>query len=134
MGLFSFLSTAKAADELVGAIPKVITSTISAFDKLVLTKEETLDFIKDLSKQLYDNFMPRAISRRIIATILVGLFAIFCLAGIVLVILKDVGAGSRLEALILLFTAMKVGWCTMTIVAFYFGIWPLGQKLLSGKK
>ena len=130
MGLFSFLSAAKTADALVGSIPKVISSAIKGIDASFFTDEEKMGFVKDLSKQLYDNFMPRAISRRVLSIIIFGIFGVFSLSALVFACFDMM---SIVDNIIKVALAMKIGWMTITVTAFYFGIWPIGKGLL-GKK
>ena len=125
MGLFSFLSAKKAADNIAGAVPKVIDGAISGIDALVFTDEEKSNFIKGLLKQLYDNFMPRAISRRVIAVIIIGVFSIFALTGLVFACF---GRMNVVNEIIKVAVAFKIGWAAMTVIAFYFGVWPFVTK------
>ena len=74
MGFWDFLSSAKTAANLADTVPKVVDSTIKGLDALVFTTEEKSKFIMDLLKQLHDQFMPRAISRRIIAILMLACF------------------------------------------------------------
>jgi len=125
MGLFSFLSAGKAADNIASAIPKVIDGAVRGIDSLVFTDEERSSFIKDLLKQLYDNFMPRAISRRVLAVIVFSVFSIFALTGLVFACFEKTNI---VKIIIDVAVAFKLGWLTMTITAFYFGVWPFVTK------
>ena len=131
MGFFSFLTGAKAASNLADAVPKVIDSAISGIDKTFFTNEEKSDFVLKLSKQLYDNFMPRAISRRMIAAIVFILFGIFAIAALTCAIL---GMIDTVNAIITLAGSMKLGWLTMTIAVFYFGVWPAVNNAMGKPK
>jgi hypothetical protein len=128
MGIFSFLSATKTADAIVGSVPKVIDGVIGGIDKAFFTDQEKAETIKDLLKQLYDNFMPRAISRRILAVIIFGVFAIYALTALVFACFKQTEV---VNAIIATAEAFQLGWLAITVTIFYFGYY--GFQKITGK-
>ena len=125
MGLFSFLSAKKTADNLADSVPKIIDGAISGIDALAFTKEESMEFFKGLLKQLYDQFMPRAISRRVIAIIIVSVFSIFCLTALGFACFNATNIVNNISQV---FTKFKIGYITLVVIGFYFGVWPFVKK------
>jgi hypothetical protein len=128
MGLFSFLSAKKAGDAIVETAPKVVNGIMSGIDAAFFTQEEKAEFIKGMLQQLYDNFMPRAISRRVIAVII---FANFTLAFMLCLILAVFELKERLQAAVEVINAFQIGWLAITVTVFYFGYY--GVQKLTGK-
>lgn len=129
MGLFSFLSASKVADAVTDSVPKVVNGVIGGIDAAFFTDEERQQMAQDLLKQLYDNFMPRAISRRILAVIIFVLFSIYALTALVFACLNMVEVVNRI---IEVAEAIKLGWMAITVTIFYFGYYGF-QKVFGGK-
>lgn len=129
MGLFSFLSAKKTADVLTESVPKVVDGAIKGIDALVFTAEEKSQFIQGMLKQLYDQFMPRAISRRIIAVMMLG---VFDLAFLIAVGFACFGKVEVVNSIIATVKAFQMGWIAVTIIIFYFGYYGV-EKFKGGK-
>lgn len=118
MGLFSFLSATKTADAMASSVPKVISGITAGIDATFFTKEERANFIKDFVTKLYDNFLPRAISRRILAIMIFSVFVIFALTALVFACF---GKTEVINLIIQVAVAFKIGWLIITVTIFYFG-------------
>lgn len=130
MGLFSFLSAAKSADAVAESIPKVVDGAMKGIDKIFFTAEEKSEFISGMLKQLYDQFMPRAISRRVIS---IMMLAVFDIAFLVAVVYACLGETEVVNSIIAIVSAFQMGWIAITIIIFYFGYYGVEKFKKGGK-
>lgn len=114
---------AEAAHEATGAI-------INGIDASFYTKEETVNDIKEILFKLQDQFIPRSISRRMIAIIFT---LMFCLFAVTALVFACFGAGEVVAAIISVAAAFRLGIIMLTIFFFYFGYYGT-QKILADKK
>jgi len=112
MGL---LGTLFGSDKVIDSLTSGITRGI---DAAIFTKEEKANFMKDMVLKLQDQWMPRAISRRIVAILITTIFVVFCLTALVFACFSKTEV---CKDIIDVAIAFKLGWIQGAIIVFYFG-------------
>jgi hypothetical protein len=113
------------------AVEDITSGIINAGDALVYTAEEKATFTKEVLFKLQDQWMPRAISRRLIAFMITAVFCIFMLTSLVFACFKQ---PEIVQAIINTAKAFQLGWLQITIVVFYFGYYGFKMQQEKPKK
>lgn len=107
-------------DKLLGtgkAVEKGIDLISKAGDAAFYTKEEKANMVS----KLYDSYLPRSLSRRFVAIVIVGIYAVAFFSGL----LFACRSKDPLSAIIELAIALKLGILILSVVFFYFGYYGL---------
>lgn len=107
------------------AVEDITTSVMSGMDALVYTAEEKAAFAKDVLFKLQDEYMPRSISRRLIAFMITSVFCFFMLTALLFACLSQ---PAIVKSIIDTAAAFQLGWLQITIVVFYFGYYGFKQQ------
>ena len=124
MGL---LGTLFGSPKTVNTITDGLTRGI---DAVVFTPEEKANFIKDMVLKLQDQYLPRALSRRIIAVLITAIFCLFCIVGLIFACFNK---PDIVDNIIKVAEAFKLGWIMGAIVVFYFGYYGAMNVLKKDK-
>lgn len=134
MGIWGRLfGTDKAIEGAVDTVNKVTGGIISGIDAVFYTDEEkaraTTKAVESAQKTviaLNDQWMPRAISRRILAYMFSGVFLAILLTAIVFACLGKIDI---INSIIAIVKAFDLGWIMLGITAFYFGVYEFKKML-----
>jgi len=128
MGLFGTLFGSQKSTETI------ISGVSNGLDAVVFTKEEKAEYIKSILFKLQEQWLPRAISRRLIA---IPFTIVFCVYLVVALIFACAGRKDVIELIVNIVVALRFGWIMITIIIFYFGYYGfmgiLGAKKPGGK-
>lgn len=132
MGFLATIFGSKKAVDDAGEIAKTVsTGVVSGIDKMFYTDEEKEDnaqmrmkLASDLILKLQDQFTPRAITRRVLAVIIVATFDLVFLVSVVLAILDKTNAVDKIIGIV---NAFQFGTLVITIIIFYFGYYGIGK-------
>jgi hypothetical protein len=118
------------------AADKVLDSTISGIDKLVLTEEERIDARKEfitswlsLQTTLGEETTVRGVTRRLLALLVVGTYVLLSLGAVAVWKFDKAFADFIWEVA----NAGQYGYMTLAVVVFYFGPYVF-ERLFGGKK
>lgn len=116
--LIKGLFTVKSAESIVEGVK-------AGVDKSFFTSEEKSDMAFKFVDRLYDQFTPRAISRRILAVWFCILYGLVFIAGAVLILVRiDQGV---IDALFTWTDKFRFPWIIGAIVVFYFGLYAIDK-------
>jgi len=105
-------------DEAFKTGASIMNSLFTAIDKAFYTEQEKAELTTKALLALQDQYMPRSISRRILAFIFCSNFCLILWVTIGLIIS---GKDEVVTEIIKLVDHFELGWITLTIVIFYFG-------------
>ncbi len=134
MGIFGrMFGTDKAIESGAQVITKVTGGIISGIDAVFYTDEEkaraastAVENAQKTVVALNDQWMPRAISRRILAFMFSAVFLIILLTAIVFACLGKIDVVNSIIAIV---KAFDLGWIILAMTAFYFGVYEFKKML-----
>lgn len=122
--LGKLLGTDKALATGADIAAKATSGIISGIDAAFYTKEEHVNDVKEVLFKLQDQYTPRSASRRLIAVMAMGVFCLYALVAlgvIVAAIFLPFEAAPVIVMLIDTASALYLPWIILTIITFYFG-------------
>lgn len=123
----------KAADTVSGAVKTGFGMLDNAFytdqEKATNALEGTKTWL-EIQKVIAGENSLRSITRRVIAWAFVGEFLLVLNVCLICVLFKP----DKVKDVVSIVSAFQLGWIVLTIVAFYFGTYGLGQLFQSRKK
>lgn len=142
MGLFSIITGAGKVGAVVDTGLDVIKSSVKGIDALVFTDEEralaaaentvrAMGHVEAMAKIQQAESGASAITRRVIAIMLIGMFCIFSTVSLIFVC---IGSIAIVQNIISLAEKLSIGAITMTIVVSMFGYYGITGAAKTFKK
>ncbi len=123
----------KAIDGAVDTVNKVTGVITSGIDAVFYTDEEkaraaskAVENGQKMVSAIHDQWMPRAISRRILAYMFSAVFLSILITAVVFACLSKIDVVNSIIAIV---KAFDLGWIVLGLMGFYFGVYEWKKML-----